>query len=113
MRKATFIISTLTFTLGCLCLWLVLTLFEGIYKARFDFATEVPEFTQSLFRKRLWLLYIPCPFLVFTLMNFLRKPRIIDSIDAVVFYITVLVALFAILLFCVSLAVVIPWLPHT
>jgi len=112
MKRATHLIFTFAFSVGCFALWMVLSLYLGIYHSlfhstHFPYMSQLPELTQLLLDNRLAFLLMPIPF---TLYSVFRKPL---TFEGIVFYFGLLAFLFMILLLLVLAAVLLPMVPYS
>jgi len=106
MQKASLILFTAAFVTGCVGLWLLLALSEGLYAYHFR-GSELPFFTELVLKKRALFLVIPVPFVL--LCGYaLRRPV---STETNMLFAGILAFVFAVLFFGVAASALIPCIP--
>ena len=108
MKKATSLVFTGAFSLGCVTLWMVLALYGGIFGSLFHHVNQV-LFTEVLIKCRLAILLVPFPFILYCVFVMFRKPLIPEG---VMFYVGILAIVFMTLVLLVSAAVLLPMVPY-
>jgi hypothetical protein len=107
MQKASLILFTAAFSIGCVGLWMLLALSEGAYVYHFHGRQTLPFLTRLLLEGRLAFLVIPIPFILRCFLT-LRSPV---NTDAVMRFVGVMSCVFMVLFFGVAVFSLIPWLP--
>jgi hypothetical protein len=107
MQKASLILFTAAFVIGCIGLWLLSSLSEGIYAYHFR-GHELPGYTKFVLENRTMFLVIPVPFVLLCLYA-LRRPL---NTEAITLLAGVLAFVFMILLFGVPVVALLPCIPY-
>ena len=108
MKKLTPFIFTTAFLLGCVVLWMILSLYESAYQSIFHHPNQVP-YTAVLIKCRLAILLMPLPFILYCILFTFRKSL---SPEGVAFYFGILGVVFMILLLLVAAAVLLPMVAY-
>ena len=109
MNKATNLLFTGAFSLGCVALWMVLALYGGIYGSLFHHVNQV-LFTKVLIECRVAILFLPIPSLLYCAFAMFRKPL---SPEGVMLHGAILAIVFMTLFLLVSAAVLLPMVPYS
>src|SRR5262245_32194844 len=106
MLKASTLLVSLAFALGCIGLWFFLGVIANIYQYRLGNRTQ-SNLERLCFWSRLWLPYLPLPFLMFSIFRFFR-PR--PTTEFVLLYAASLAVLFTFIFFTIAVGVSAGWL---
>jgi hypothetical protein len=90
MKKATSLLFTGAFSLGCVILWMLLALYGGIYGSLFHHVNHV-LLTEVLVKWRHAILLVPIPFISYCVASAFRKPL---TAEGILFYAGILAFVF-------------------
>jgi len=107
MQKATNILISLAFTIGCYALWLIIALFQSTFPLRLQ--SSLPSLTRLFVEHKMFLLIIPIPFLIFSMFLVLKNKT---TTEINLFYLGILAVIFSLLFVLAISAVGFPWIPR-
>jgi len=107
MQKASLILFTAAFVIGCVGPWLLSALSEGIYAYHFR-GHDLPGYTKFVLENRTMFLVIPVPFVALCLYALRRSL----NTEAITLFVGILAFVFMILLFGVAAVALLPCIPY-
>ena len=106
MVRAAHMLVALTFTVGCLGLWAVLTAMHSVIRHTLT-GLWLPGLTEFCFDSRTWLPFIPLPVIGYSLLR-LRGSG--PTLEHLAVFASVLALTFTTAFFTVAVAMLLPWM---